>query len=56
MAWDEVEIVKKAIRVIGETKAMKPIFDYLNESVPYHKIRLAMAVIEKEESKREAQL
>jgi len=56
VAWDEVEIIKKAIGVIGESKAMKPIFDYLNESVPYHKIRLAMAVIEKEESNREAQL
>ncbi len=47
VSWPEVEEVKKAIAVLGETKAMKPIFDYLNEAIPYHKIRLAMAVVEK---------
>jgi ATP-dependent DNA helicase RecQ len=56
VAWDEVEAVKSAIRVIGETKAMKPIFEYLNGSVSYHKVRLAMAVIEKEEVNKAAQL
>ncbi|MFD2162466.1 DNA helicase RecQ [Paradesertivirga mongoliensis] len=44
---DEVRIVQRAIEVIGETKALKPVFDHLQEQVPYHKIRLAMAVLER---------
>ncbi len=44
---DEVMQVKEAIQIIGETKAMKPIFEYLKEGVAYHKIRLALAVLEK---------
>ncbi|MGB4776569.1 MAG: DNA helicase RecQ [Daejeonella sp.] len=47
VSWAEVEEVRKAIDAVGQTKAMKPVFDYLNESIPYHKIRMAMAVIEK---------
>ncbi|MDB5121379.1 MAG: helicase RecQ [Sphingobacteriales bacterium] len=43
----EVAEVEKAIKIIGATTAMKPIFEYLNEQVSYPKIRLAMAVIEK---------
>lgn len=43
----ETEEVKKALQIIGETTAMKPIFEYLNGSISYQKIRLAMAVLEK---------
>jgi ATP-dependent DNA helicase RecQ len=44
---EEVRIVKQAIETTGETKALKPLFDYLQEQIPYHKIRLAMAVLER---------
>ena len=44
---DEVVSVKEAIKATGETKIMKPIFEHLKETVPYHKIRLAMAILEK---------
>jgi len=44
---DEVNRVKEASLAIKETKIMKPIFEHLQESVPYHKIRLALAVLEK---------
>jgi len=46
---DEVEIVRQAMEVTGEKTALKPIFEYLDEKVPYHKIRLALAVIERGE-------
>ncbi len=44
---EEVRIVKQAIEITGESKALKPLFDYLQEQIPYHKIRLAMAVLER---------
>ncbi|MFN8406156.1 MAG: DNA helicase RecQ [Sphingobacteriaceae bacterium] len=48
VAWEEVTLVQKAIQVLGKGNPMKPVFEYLNESVSYHKIRLALAVLEKE--------
>lgn len=47
---EEVVLVKSAIKVVGKNTAMKPIFEHLKEAVPYHKIRLAMAVLEKREA------
>jgi ATP-dependent DNA helicase RecQ len=44
---EEVRRVKQAIEITGESKALKPAFDYLQQQVPYHKIRLAMAVLER---------
>jgi len=44
---DEVIHIKEAMQQIGETKAMKPIFEHLKEAVTYPKIRLAMAILEK---------
>ena len=44
---EEVQLVKKAIEITGESKALKPLFDYLQERIPYHKIRLALAVLER---------
>ncbi|MFC5283156.1 DNA helicase RecQ [Pedobacter alpinus] len=44
---DEVMQVREAVQKIGETKAMKPIFEYLKEGVAYYKIRLALAILEK---------
>ncbi|WP_026897469.1 DNA helicase RecQ [Daejeonella oryzae] len=53
VSWTEVDQVKKALRFLGgKSKAMKPIFDHLNESISYLKIRLALAVIEKEEEEK----
>jgi ATP-dependent DNA helicase RecQ len=46
---DEVNMIKEACIVVKETKIMKPIFEHLKEAVPYHKIRLALAVLEKRE-------
>jgi len=49
VSWQEVEQVRKAVKFLGgKTPAMKPIFEHLNESISYLKIRLALAVIEKE--------
>lgn len=44
---DEVTQVREAVAKIGQTKAVKPIFVELKETMPYHKIRLALAVLEK---------
>ena len=50
ISWQEVNDVKKALKFIGgKSKALKPIFEHLNESVSYLKIRLALAVMEKED-------
>jgi ATP-dependent DNA helicase RecQ len=46
---DEVNRVKEASVILKETRIMKPIFEHLKETVPYHKIRLALAVLEKRE-------
>lgn len=45
----EVIAVKEAMEATGEQKIMKPLFDFLNESVSYPKIRLAMAILEKQQ-------
>jgi ATP-dependent DNA helicase RecQ len=51
VSWAEVDQVKKALKFLGgNSKAMKPIFEHLNESISYLKIRLALAVIEKKEA------
>jgi ATP-dependent DNA helicase RecQ len=44
---DEIVRVQEAMKTTGEKKIMKPLFEHLKETVPYHKIRLAMAVLEK---------
>ena len=50
ISWQEVNDVKKALKFIGgKSTALKPIFEHLNESVSYLKIRLALAVIDKED-------
>lgn len=46
---EDIVQIKEAMKATGESKAMKPIFEYLKEAVPYHKIRLAMAILEKRE-------
>ncbi|WP_207421841.1 DNA helicase RecQ [Desertivirga brevis] len=46
---EEVETVREASRILNEKTALKPLYEYLHEEIPYHKIRLALAVIEREE-------
>ncbi|WP_207533634.1 DNA helicase RecQ [Desertivirga arenae] len=49
VSLEEVETVREASRILNEKTALKPLYEYLNEEVPYHKIRLALAVMEKEQ-------
>ncbi len=42
---NDIQLVKEAMNETGEKKALKPIFDYLNQEVAYEKIRLAMAYL-----------
>lgn len=44
---DEIVQVKEALEIVGESKALKPIYEHLQEAIPYHKIRMALAVLEK---------
>ncbi|WP_405246364.1 MULTISPECIES: DNA helicase RecQ [unclassified Cellulophaga] len=45
----EVEAVKKAKIALDEPTALKPYFDHFEEQLDYFKIRLALAVLDKEE-------
>ncbi|QXP53293.1 DNA helicase RecQ [Cellulophaga sp. HaHa_2_1] len=45
----EVEAVKKAKIALDEPTALKPYFDHFDEQIDYFKIRLALAVLDKEE-------
>jgi ATP-dependent DNA helicase RecQ len=47
---EEVVEIKEASVKTGQTKALKPIFEALKETVPYYKIRLALAILEKQNS------
>lgn len=51
--WEEVELVRNAANVVKYDKAMRPIYEYLNETVPYHKIRLGLAIIERTKLEKE---
>jgi ATP-dependent DNA helicase RecQ len=43
----EIEQIAHAVNEIGATDQLKPIFEFLNEEIPYHKIRIALAILEK---------
>ena len=45
---NEIMQVREAVAQTGEPKALKPIYEYLNEQLPYPKIRLALAVLERD--------
>ncbi|AIZ43086.1 DNA helicase RecQ [Cellulophaga baltica] len=45
---NEVEAVKKAKIILEEPAALKPYFDHFEEQIDYFKIRLALAVLDKE--------
>lgn len=38
----DYEKIKQAIAETGETQKLKPVYDYLEQSLPYYKIRLAL--------------
>ncbi|OYU97216.1 MAG: DNA helicase RecQ [Bacteroidetes bacterium B1(2017)] len=44
----EIELVRKAASELGDTKQLTPIFNHLNQEIPFHIIRLCLAYIEKE--------
>ena len=45
---EEVSQIKAAQATIEPTTALKPYFDYFQEQMPYEKIRMGLAVLEKE--------
>ena len=45
---DEVRQLKAAQTALEPTTALKPYFDYFEEQMPYEKIRMGLAVLEKE--------
>ena len=44
----EVDKVVKSLRYLQEPYKLKDVFEYLDEQIPYHKIRLAMAYAKRE--------
>tara|TARA_R110002050_G_scaffold53118_2_gene120797 strand:- start:23702 stop:25843 length:2142 start_codon:yes stop_codon:yes gene_type:complete len=44
----DVEAVRKAKETLGSPKALRPYFEYFNESIDYFKIRLALSIVEKD--------
>jgi ATP-dependent DNA helicase RecQ len=44
----EISQIKKAQQELEPTTALKPYFDYFDEQMDYSKIRIGLAVIEKE--------
>jgi len=39
----ELDLIRKAIKAVGHTTSLRAIFEKLDERIPYHKIRLAIA-------------
>ena len=48
MTPSEVDQVVKSLRYLQEPYKLKDVFEYLDEQVPYHKIRLALAYAKRE--------
>lgn len=46
----EQTLIFKAIDETGETEKLKPIFDHLDQNIPYDKLRLALALYKKSKS------
>ncbi|HJS00699.1 MAG TPA: RecQ family ATP-dependent DNA helicase, partial [Flavobacterium sp.] len=46
----EVKLLKEAWTILEKPTALKPYFDYFEEKIAYEKIRLGLAIIEKEEN------
>lgn len=43
----EIDAVKKAVEAVGSDNGLKPIFEYLEEQIDYHKIKFALAYLNK---------
>ncbi|MCL4142441.1 UNVERIFIED_CONTAM: hypothetical protein GTU68_000003 [Idotea baltica] len=48
---EDVAKVKEAVSSVGTSSGLKILYEELNEELPYHKIRLGLAVLEKEKRK-----
>ncbi len=47
---EELEKVRTAVNELGDTSALKPIYEHLKEEVPYEIIRIGITIDEKEKS------
>lgn len=45
---EELALVKKGSKTLEETETLKPIFEYLEEKVPYHIIKIALSLLKQE--------
>lgn len=48
LSENEESKIIEAIKTVGETAQLKPLYEHFSEQVPYYKLRLAMAVYKKE--------
>ena len=44
----DIDLVAQAIEAVGLSNSVKPIFEHLEQKIPYHIIRLAIAIYKKE--------
>ena len=42
---EELEMVAQAVKAIGDDRKLKPIYQHLEERLPYHAIRMALAML-----------
>lgn len=47
VSFAEIKSVKEAVEKTGETKLLKPLFDETNGEIAYHKIRLALSFLKR---------
>ncbi len=47
VSMEEINHVKTTLKSIGKVQKLKTVFDFLNGQIDYHKIRLALAYLEK---------
>lgn len=45
---EEIETIKNALPKVETTEKLQPMFEFLNSEMPYYKIRLAFAIIERD--------
>ena len=48
VSTQEIEMVKKASMILEKPSALKPYFEFFEGEIPYYKIRVSLALIEKE--------
>ncbi len=48
VSQEEVKQIKEAQKALSNPEALKPYFEFFEEKMPYHKIRLGLSVIDKE--------